>query len=156
PKKTYLALAKGRFQRDRGTVELRLPEHQQTAASRRERGVNLQEAVTHWTKLSGGEEATLLELSIETGRTHQIRRHLAAIGHPIVGDAKYGDFPFNRRARSAWGSKRMFLHSSRLALPHPISGKRLAFDAPLPPDLVAVLPKAGVAWSPTRAHPGQG
>ncbi|MFL5310709.1 MAG: RluA family pseudouridine synthase [Myxococcales bacterium] len=156
PKKTYLALAKGRFQRDRGTVDLRLAEHQQTFASKQERGVNLQQAVTHWTKLLGGPEATLLELSIETGRTHQIRRHLAAIGHPVVGDAKYGDFTFNRRARSAWGAKRMFLHSSRLALPHPVSGKRLVFDAPLPGELAEVLPKAGVAWSPTRPHPKEG
>src|SRR3989449_1291668 len=105
-KKTYLALAKGRFQRERGTVDLRLAEHQQTMASKEQRGVNLQEAVTHWTKLAGGGEATLLEVSIETGRTHQIRRHLAAIGHPVVGDAKYGDFTFNRRARSAWGARR--------------------------------------------------
>ena len=156
PRKTYLALAKGRFQRGRGTVDLLLPEHQQTQASKRQRGVNLQEAVTHWTKLSGGVDATLLELTIETGRTHQIRRHLAAIGHPIVGDAKYGDFPFNRRARSAWGAKRMFLHSSRLALSHPITGKRLAFDAPLPRDLAEVLPRAGVAWPPTSAHPWEG
>ena len=156
PKKTYLALAKGRFQRDRGTVDLRLAEHQQTFASKQQRGVNLQEAVTHWTKLAGGPEATLLELSIETGRTHQIRRHLAAIGHPVVGDAKHGDFAFNRRARSAWGAKRMFLHSSRLALAHPISGKRLVFDAPLPGDLAEVLPRAGVASPPTRTHPKEG
>jgi 23S rRNA pseudouridine955/2504/2580 synthase len=156
PKKTYLALAKGRFQRDRGTVDLLLPEHQQTQASKQQRGVNLQEAVTHWTKLSGGAEATLLEVAIETGRTHQIRRHLAAIGHPIVGDAKYGDFAFNRRARGSWGAKRMFLHSSRLALAHPVTGKRLVFNAPLPGDLVEVLPKAGVAWPTTRAHPEEG
>ena len=156
PKKTYLALAKGRFQRDRGTVDLRLAEHQQTFASKQQRGVNLQEAVTHWTKLAGGPEATLLEVSIETGRTHQIRRHLAAIGHPIVGDAKHGDFAFNRRARGAWGAKRMFLHSSRLALAHPVSGKRLVCDAPLPNELVEVLPQAGVAWSPTRQHPKEG
>ena len=152
PKKTYLALAKGRFQRDRGTVDLRLPEHQQTQASKEQRGVNMQDAVTHWTKLAGGAEATLLEVSIETGRTHQIRRHLAAIGHPVVGDAKHGDFAFNRRARSLWGAKRMFLHSSRLALAHPVTGKRLVFNAPLPADLVEVLPRAGVAWSPTRPH----
>jgi len=58
--KTYLALAKGRFQRESGTIDLRLAEHQQTAASRQQRGVNLQSAVTHWKKLAGGPEATLL------------------------------------------------------------------------------------------------
>jgi 23S rRNA pseudouridine955/2504/2580 synthase len=155
-KKTYLTLAKGRFQRERGTIDLRLPEHQQTAASKEQRGVNLQEAVTHWTKLAGGGEATLLEVMIETGRTHQIRRHLAAIGHPVIGDAKYGDFTFNRRARAAWGLRRMFLHSSRLALAHPITGKRLVFDAALPQELAAALPRAGVAWSPTRPYSGKG
>jgi 23S rRNA pseudouridine955/2504/2580 synthase len=147
-KKNYLALAKGRFQRERGTIDLRLPEHQQTAASRSQRGVNLQEAVTHWTRLAGADEATLLEVGIETGRTHQIRRHLAAIGHPVVGDAKHGDFAFNRRARADWGLRRMFLHSARLAIAHPITGKRLAFTAPLPADLSDALGRAGIRWKP--------
>ena len=144
--KTYLALAKGRFQKEQGTIELRLAERQQTYASKQERGVNLQSAVTHWKKLAGGPEATLLELTIETGRTHQIRRHLDAIGHPIVGDTKYGDFPFNRVAQRQWGLRRMFLHSARLALAHPISGKRLIFESPLPPDLSDCLPRAGIRW----------
>jgi 23S rRNA pseudouridine955/2504/2580 synthase len=164
-KKSYLALAKGRFQRERGTIELRLAEHQQTAASRSQRGVNLQQAVTHWMRLgdrmlrpsgsapragdppASGDEATLLELHIETGRTHQIRRHLAAIGHPVAGDTRYGDFPFNRRARAAWGLRRMFLHSARLALAHPITGKRLSFEAPLPPELSNVLGRARIAYN---------
>jgi len=145
-KKTYLALAKGRFQKERGTIDVRLPEHQQTFASKQVRGVNLQEAVTHFSKLAGGNEATLLEVNIETGRTHQIRRHLAAIGHPVVGDSKYGDFVFNRRARASMGLKRMFLHSSRLALQHPLTGKRLTFSAPLPDELRASLARAGIAW----------
>jgi 23S rRNA pseudouridine955/2504/2580 synthase len=145
-KKTYLALAKGRFQKERGTIDVRLPEHQQTFANKQVRGVNMQEAVTHFAKLAGGNEATLLELGIETGRTHQIRRHLAAIGHPVVGDARYGDFTFNRRARASMGLRRMFLHSSRLALAHPITGKRLALSAPLPDELRDALGRAGIAW----------
>ena len=144
--KTYLALAKGRFQRDAGTIDVRLPEHQQTFASKRERGVNMQQARTHWRKLAGGEEATLLELTIETGRTHQIRRHLEAIGHPVVGDGKYGDFPFNRIAQRQWGLRRMFLHSLRLSLPHPISKKRLVLVAPLPQQLLEVLSRARIQW----------
>jgi 23S rRNA pseudouridine955/2504/2580 synthase len=144
--KTYFALAKGRFQRESGTIDLRLPEHQQTAASRQQRGVNLQSAVTHWRKLAGGPEATLLELSIETGRTHQIRRHLEAIGHPVVGDTRYGDFPFNRVAQRQWGLRRMFLHSARLALQHPLTKKRLIFESRLPSDLADCLPRAGIRW----------
>jgi 23S rRNA pseudouridine955/2504/2580 synthase len=144
--KTYLALAKGRFQKDRGTIVLRLSEHQQTFASKSQRGVNMQEAVTHWTRLAGGPEATLLEVKIETGRTHQIRRHLAAIGHPVAGDGKHGDFPFNHHARAAFGLKRMFLHATRLALAHPLTGKRLAFTSPLPRELVEALPRAHIDW----------
>ena len=146
--KRYLALAKGRFQRERGTIDLRLPEHQQTSNSKQQRGVNMQEAVTHWKRLGGGPEASLLELEIETGRTHQIRRHLAAIGHPVVGDGKYGDFPFNRRARSAFGLKRMFLHSAQLTLHHPVTNKKLTLLASLPEELADVLPRAGIAWKP--------
>ncbi|HXN81501.1 MAG TPA: RluA family pseudouridine synthase [Myxococcales bacterium] len=147
--KTYLALAKGRFQKDRGTVELRLAEHQQTANSKSQRGVNMQEAVTHWFRLAGSAEATLLELKIETGRTHQIRRHLAAIGHPVAGDGKYGDFPFNREARAQFGLRRMFLHAARLALAHPVTGKRLAFTAALPAELVEALRRARIDWKQT-------
>jgi len=149
PDKTYLALAKGRFQREQGSIDIRLPEHQQTFASKQQRGVNMQQAMTHWRKLAGGAEATLLELTIETGRTHQIRRHLEAIGHPVVGDSKYGDFPFNRIAQRQWGLKRMFLHSLRLGLPHPITGKRLQLEAPLPPELSDALKRAGIQASPS-------
>ena len=144
--KTYLALAKGRFQRESGSIDLRLAEHQQTYASKQQRGVNLQAALTHWKKLAGGPEATLLEVTIETGRTHQIRRHLEAIGHPVVGDSKYGDFPFNRNAQRQWGVRRMFLHSARLALAHPLTKKRLIFESPLPQELADCLPRAGIRW----------
>jgi len=144
--KTYLALAKGRFQRESGSIDLRLAEHQQTYASKQQRGVNLQAALTHWKKLAGGPEATLLEVTIETGRTHQIRRHLEAIGHPVVGDSKYGDFPFNRIAQRQWGVRRMFLHSARLALAHPLTKKRLIFESPLPQELADCLLRAGIRW----------
>ena len=146
--KQYLTLSKGRFQKERGSIDLRLSEHQQTSASKDQRGVNMQDALTHWKKLAGGPEATLLEVEIETGRTHQIRRHLAAIGHPVVGDSKYGDFPFNRQCARTYALKRMFLHSLQLSLAHPLTKKQLVFRAPLPPELVDVLPKAGIKWSP--------
>ena len=155
--KTYLALAKGRFQRETGSIELRLAEHQQTFASKEQRGVNLQRAVTRWRKLSGAGDATLLEITIETGRTHQIRRHLEAIGHPVVGDAKYGDFPFNRIAQRQWGLRRMFLHSLRLSLPHPVAKKRLVLVAPLPDELEEALRRAGIQWktAPINASPAR-
>ena len=76
---------------------------------------------------------SLLECRLETGRTHQIRVHLQAIGHPVVGDAAYGG------ARSALPIGRPFLHAARLAFDHPINGRRIEIEEPLPPDLTAVL-----------------
>ncbi|WJF89504.1 RluA family pseudouridine synthase [Paraburkholderia bonniea] len=77
----------------------------------------------------------LLEAELKTGRTHQIRVHLAHLGLPIAGDVKYGDFTLNKalvRANARPGLKRMFLHAHRLKLTHPVSGAALQFDAPLP------------------------
>jgi 23S rRNA pseudouridine1911/1915/1917 synthase len=87
---------------------------------------------------------------LHTGRTHQIRVHLASIGHPVAGDAVYGGTrtPSSRRAaaREALLSLgRPALHAARLALTHPATGERLAFEAPLPPDLEAVLERLRAA-----------
>lgn len=83
-------------------------------------------------------EVALLECRLETGRTHQIRVHLAAIGHPVVGDDRYGG------ARAALAVPRMFLHATHLAFEHPCRpGERLELDAPLPPDLQEVLDSLG-------------
>jgi 23S rRNA pseudouridine1911/1915/1917 synthase len=78
-------------------------------------------------------ELALLRCHLETGRTHQIRVHLASIGHPVVGDRDYGG------VRAALTVPRMFLHAEHLAFDHPVTGEALAFDAPLPADLAAVL-----------------
>ena len=154
-RKSYLALAKGKMPRAEGTVELPLSEHEQTARSKSARGVNFQEATTHYRVVASMREASLLQLRIETGRTHQIRRHLQAIGHPVAGDARYGDFPFNRAAKTRWGLRRMFLHAWRLELPHPMSARTLQVEAPVPEELVEVLGRMNLAASlggvgPTR------
>ncbi|MEX3605928.1 MAG: RluA family pseudouridine synthase [Burkholderia sp.] len=83
-----------------------------------------------------------LEVELKTGRTHQIRVHLAHLGLPIVGDAKYGDFALNKvlaRANARPSLKRMFLHAYRLKLTHPLSGETLQFDAPLPDECRSFL-----------------
>ena len=81
-----------------------------------------------------------LACKLHTGRTHQIRVHLAHEGHPIVGDPKYGDFAANRvMARGEHRFGRMFLHARHLALDHPATGERLALDAPLPAECSALL-----------------
>lgn len=143
-RKTYLALVKGKMPREVGTIDLPLSEHEQTARSKAARGVNFQEALTRWKVVSAAKELSLLAVTIETGRTHQIRRHLEAVGHPVAGDRRYGDFPFNRAARQRWGLRRMGLHAWRLELPHPLTGAPLRLEAPLPPELADVLSRANL------------
>jgi len=91
-------------------------------------------AVTRVTALKSTGRLSLLEVRLLTGRTHQIRVHLAHAGHPILGDDKYGDFALNRSwARE--GVTRLFLHAGRLAFLHPVSGERMQLAAPLPRDM---------------------
>jgi 23S rRNA pseudouridine955/2504/2580 synthase len=146
-KKEYLALVKGRFSRERGTIDVPLAEHEQTAKSRDAHGVKLQAAVTHYRVIGTGQEVSLLSCSIETGRTHQIRRHLAAIGHPVLGDRRHGDFALNRRLKAEAGLTRLFLHARQLAFTHPVSGKSLNLESGLPHELHEVLDRLGVAGS---------
>ena len=83
---------------------------------------------------------TLLDVTLKTGRTHQIRVHLASAGHAIVGDPKYGDFALNRQlARGEHRFARMFLHARQLAFDHPASGERVTLTAPLPPECETLL-----------------
>jgi 23S rRNA pseudouridine955/2504/2580 synthase len=83
-------------------------------------------------------QASLVEIELLTGRTHQARVHTSHLGHPIAGDDKYGDWDFNRVMR-AYGLNRLFLHAARLEFRHPQTGSKLRLDAPLPQELAAVL-----------------
>lgn len=87
---------------------------------------------------------TLLKAELKTGRTHQIRVHLAALKHPIAGDDKYGDFELNRALKKQ-GLKRMFLHAASLEFKHPITGEDLRVEAPLPGELEGFLNRLGVS-----------
>jgi 23S rRNA pseudouridine1911/1915/1917 synthase len=98
-------------------------------------GAGSREARTHFTVIEQLPRETYLEARLETGRTHQIRAHFAAIGNPLAGDAKYG-------GHDRLGLSRQFLHSHRLALAHPQSGARLEFASELPEDLSAALGRA--------------
>lgn len=114
------------------------PAHRQKMSTRARRA---RSAVTRITFAHHFKGASLLKVAIATGRTHQIRVHLSAIGHPVVGDPTYGGVhrrvPENLRA--VLRLERPFLHSARLAFTHPSDGRRVEFESPLPPDLQTVL-----------------
>ncbi len=133
--KVYMALVRGRWQG--GARELRERLHKFVGAGG-ERRVAVhaggQEAVTRVRPIASTEGYSLLELRLLTGRTHQIRVHLAHAGHPILGDDKYGDFALNR-ALARQGVKRLQLHARRLAFAHPLTRAPLKLEAPLPPDM---------------------
>lgn len=93
-------------------------------------------------------QATLLEVDLVTGRTHQIRRHLSGAGHGVAGDPRYGDAAFDRALQEATGLDRMFLHAWRVRLPHPRTGEPLELTAPLPEDLERCLIRLGLPAPP--------
>jgi 23S rRNA pseudouridine1911/1915/1917 synthase len=93
------------------------------------------DAVTHFELERALGRTTLLRVRLETGRTHQIRAHLQAIGHPVVGDPEYG-------TPGRLGLERQFLHAARLAFAHPVTGAAIDVSSPLPPDLQAALERA--------------
>jgi len=142
--KEYLALVLGVPAAKTGTVATpigRDPVHRRKMSVRAPRG---REARSDYRLAEAFDGASLLRVRIHTGRTHQIRVHLASIGHPVAGDATYGGTrtPSSRRAaaRDALrGLTRPALHAARLAFVHPATGERLAFEAPLPADLLQVL-----------------
>jgi 23S rRNA pseudouridine1911/1915/1917 synthase len=130
----YLALAWGRFDNRRGTIDAPIGRSatRRTRMAVREAG---KDARTGYEVLTQYEHpvCALVECKLETGRTHQIRVHLAAIGHPVVGDGTYGG------DRNPLQPGRPFLHAYSLALTHPVTGQRLEFSDPLPPELAAVI-----------------
>ncbi|MBI3053479.1 MAG: RluA family pseudouridine synthase [Betaproteobacteria bacterium] len=138
-KKYYLALVKGAW---RGaTQSVRLSLHKYVLASGERRvAVNAagQEAHTVFRCERAWREFSLLRAELKTGRTHQIRVHLAHLGFPIAGDDKYGDFELNKRLARA-GLKRMFLHASGIGFEHPATGSMLTLEAPLPAELQSFL-----------------
>jgi 23S rRNA pseudouridine1911/1915/1917 synthase len=99
------------------------------------------EAETTYQVLQSASECTLVEIVPTTGRTHQIRVHLAAIGHPVVGDKVYGG---RRHRKSQWNVARQLLHAWKLAFTHPRTGERVESTAPLPPDFHEILRQVGI------------
>ncbi len=136
--KRYLALVEGRMPAPEGVIDApigRDPRHRQRMALVSEVNGG-REARTRFKTLWEARGRSLVELQLETGRTHQIRVHLASVGHPVVGDSVYG------RAQLPL-PPRQFLHATHLEFVHPATGEWLLFDAPLPPDLTSFLAVQG-------------
>jgi 23S rRNA pseudouridine955/2504/2580 synthase len=142
--KRYLALVKGCWRNELQHVRLSLYKYLTAEGERRVRVSDEGKAAHSVVRLvSRWQNFSLVEVELKTGRTHQIRVHLAHLGYPIAGDDKYGDFALNRELQKT-GLKRMFLHSAKLRLPHPITQDVLSLESPLPRELaefVALLNK---------------
>jgi 23S rRNA pseudouridine1911/1915/1917 synthase len=131
----YLALVQGRPPARSGTIDAPIGRDPRQRTRMSVGGGHPREARTHFTLERALPETTLLRLRLETGRTHQIRVHLQAIGHPVCGDPEYG-------TKGLLGLERQFLHATRLAFDHPLTGERVEVLSPLPKDLQAALSRA--------------
>jgi 23S rRNA pseudouridine1911/1915/1917 synthase len=131
----YLALVEGRPPARTGTIEAPIGRDPRVRTRMAVGGAAARDARTHFTLERALNGTSLLRLKLETGRTHQIRVHLQAIGHPVVGDPEYG-------TAGMLGLERQFLHSARLSFDHPITGERVDVSSPLPSDLKTALERA--------------
>lgn len=135
--KVYLALVHGSPDKESGTVKTTIGRH---PTDRKRMAVNPphgKNAVSHWTVEKRFGNATLLRVKIDTGRTHQIRVHMAHIGLPIVGDQVYGNPGLDRKITDC--PKRQMLHATSFSFNHPADGRRMEFNAPPPPDMEKLI-----------------
>jgi 23S rRNA pseudouridine1911/1915/1917 synthase len=142
-KKKYLTLVYGRMESDSGSVSLPIGRH---PVDRKKMSTNSRKsriAETTWQRIERFERATLIEVNLKTGRTHQIRVHCAAIKHPVMGDKVYG---YRKIGRNVTYSKNLFesvprqmLHAWRILLTHPVTEEKVSFEAPIPSDMQAVM-----------------
>src|SRR5689334_23158036 len=133
--RAYLALAGGKLGSRTGTIDAPIGRASRQRHRMAVSGAGSRQARTHFEVLELLPRETYLRARLETGRTHQIRAHLAAIGHPLTGDATYG-------GADRYGLERQFLHAHRLAFRHPRTGEGLEFESALPGDLEAALEAA--------------
>ena len=134
-KRAYLALVEGHPRSRTGTIDAPLGRDYRAPERRAVGGRAPREARTHFTVLELFRADALLEARLETGRTHQVRAHFAAIGHPVAGDPRYGH-------PGRLGLERQFLHSAGLGFRHPFTGEELEFESGLPADLSEALRRA--------------
>jgi len=140
--KEYFAILSGRMQQPKARLEFaigRNPVHRKRMAVRFDKG---KEAITEYKVLKQFENAAYVSIRMGTGRTHQIRVHMAYIGHPVLGDKQYGSHKAKLRSMDI-DIPRQMLHAHRLGFTHPVTGKWMEFTAPLPEDMSNVLNKLG-------------
>jgi 23S rRNA pseudouridine1911/1915/1917 synthase len=131
----YTALVEGHLGSRTGTIDAPLGRHRRRRTRMAVRGTGSRDARTHFEVIEDLPADTYLHARLETGRTHQIRVHFAAIEHPVAGDPEYG-------SKGRYGLERQFLHASRLEFTHPGTEERLSFSSELPDDLQAALGRA--------------
>ncbi|MFI5009511.1 MAG: RluA family pseudouridine synthase [Solirubrobacterales bacterium] len=139
----YLALVEGRPPARTGTIEAPIGRDPRVRTRMAVGGDFPRQARTRFTLERSLEGFSLLRLRLDTGRTHQIRVHLRSIGHPVAGDPEYG-------TAGLLGLERQFLHATRLAFPHPITGEPIEVHSPLPDDLRAALEQLSSPAHPTN------
>ena len=137
----YAAIVAGRPKASSGTVDAPLA---RSATNRKKIAIvgegRGKRAVTHWSLVEPLKHAALVECRLETGRTHQVRVHMASIGHPLLGDPVYGRArPEHRDGLKRLGFERQALHAARLGFVHPVTGGALTFDSPIPCDMQQLL-----------------
>lgn len=137
-KKVYRAIVAHRMRQQHGDIRIALPSRK--SEIRREQPETVP-ALTHFEVIQKFPDATYVQCIIDTGRHHQIRRHFAGIHHPLALDEVYGEAKFNRAFGRFTGFRRFFLHALSVDLPHPMTGKQLHVEAPLPRLFQEVLKK---------------
>jgi 23S rRNA pseudouridine1911/1915/1917 synthase len=138
----YQAIVSGRVQLSAGTVNAplaRSPQNRKKIAI--VKGSGGKHAITHWRQLRQLRDAALLECKLETGRTHQVRVHMASIGHPLLGDPVYGSSRSHRTLLATLNFHRQALHAAHLGFIHPVKSNALAFDSEMPSDMQELLTK---------------
>jgi 23S rRNA pseudouridine1911/1915/1917 synthase len=136
--RVYLTVLRGSLPQDEGSIDAPIGRHVRDRKRMSLHTTAGKPAVTHFRVLARAEGFTLARVRLETGRTHQIRVHFAALGYPVAGDVQYGG-----RKRPE-GLERQFLHAAQLAFPHPDDERQMSFSSPLPPDLRAFLESLGL------------
>ena len=145
-RRTYYAIASGNFKEDRGTVDAPIGRHpvdRKRMAVIRNAELRARDAITHWQVLArgvcDGQSFTLLRCELETGRTHQIRVHMASIGHPLLGDSVYGGASTKLEARHKSLIQGQCLHAKELTFTHPRTQEHVSFSASLPKEMQSLI-----------------